>query len=87
MYIEESECIYCGACVVECPESAVINSGIANIEFNYEQKISAEKSSINTYYAINSDVCTGCPDQDYPLCYSICPMNCIKINVERLSNV
>lgn len=68
MFINESECIYCGACAVECPETAVENHSTSSYEI----------------YVINSDVCTECPDEDLPLCYSICPMNCIKLNDERL---
>lgn len=68
MYINESECVYCGACAIECPERAV------------------EYLAASTFgnYVINSDVCTECPEEDFPLCYSICPMNCIQINEERL---
>lgn len=68
MFINESECIYCGACAVECAENAV----------EYHSNSSYEN------YLINNDVCTECPEEDFPLCYSICPMNCIKLNDERL---
>lgn len=80
MYIVASDCIYCGACFTECPVNAVIKYSANKFESNksHSTRSLIKSENLSFQYAINSDICTGCADHDFPLCYSICPMNCIK---------
>lgn len=70
------ECINCGACEPECPNSSI-----------YEGGASWEKDGItgtdgaffsNDYYYIHVDKCTECQGfHDEPQCVSVCPVDAV----------
>lgn len=76
MYISESECIFCGACFIECPEGAVV--AVSNGKM-YDNK-DYSRAELNIRFEIDMNKCNECSDRNIPLCFSICPMDSIKIN-------
>jgi ferredoxin len=85
------ECINCGACEPECPNTAIYEGGL---EWKFEdgtslkgmlthpngQKIEAESENepvdMDVYYIV-SDKCTECQGfHDEPQCAAVCPVDC-----------
>ena len=67
------ECINCGACEPECPNTAIYEGG-ANWELNGDSNQPLEMD----YFYIVPDNCTECVGfYDEPQCIAVCPVDCI----------
>src|SRR5512136_2017847 len=68
------DCINCGACEPECPNTAIYPGG-EEYELNGEKMPALSPE----YYYIVSDKCTECVGfHDSEQCISVCPADCIK---------
>ena len=84
------ECINCGACEPECPNTAIYEGGI---EWNYAggtklEEVKTEDGSLisaktpmkpvsNEYYYIVPTKCTECNGfHEEPQCAAVCPVDC-----------
>jgi len=69
------ECINCGACEPECPNTAIYAGG-DDYEINGETKGALS----DDFYYIVPDKCTECQGiHDEPMCASVCPTDaCVK---------
>ncbi len=85
------ECINCGACEPECPNTAIYEGGIewamadgTGVSEQYElkngQKIGAEDKNSpvsDEFYFIVPDKCTECMGfHEEPQCAAVCPVDC-----------
>ena len=62
------ECINCGACEVECPNTAIYEGGIENQD--------QDPVSYDFYYIV-TDKCTECIGfHEEPQCAAVCPVEC-----------
>jgi ferredoxin len=70
------ECINCGACEPECPNTAIYEGGV---EYDYEgQKRAALQ---NDLYYIVPEKCTECVGFfDQEQCAAVCPVDCCVPN-------
>jgi len=67
------ECINCGACQPECPNTAIYPGG-EDYEYN-GQTVPALSAD---YYYIVPEKCTECIGfHDQPQCVAVCPVDCI----------
>ncbi len=67
------ECINCGACELECPNTAIYEGGM-------DQELNGFSNSpiIIDYFYIVPDKCTECVGFfDEPQCMAVCPVDCI----------
>jgi ferredoxin len=68
-YLINEDCINCGACEPECPNSAINESGAGDQHPNFSDE----------HFHINPSVCTECKGQnDEPQCVSVCPVDAVK---------
>ena len=84
------ECINCGACEPECPNTAIYEGGV---DWNFSggtklvEVFTPDGSQINAremqtpvsneYYYIVSDKCTECTGfHEEPQCAAVCPVDC-----------
>ena len=73
------ECINCGACEPECPNTAIYEGGIewtwaggTNLDDKVEQTPVSEE-----FYYIVADKCTECNGfHEEPQCAAVCPVDC-----------
>jgi ferredoxin len=88
-----SECINCGACEPECPNSAIYEGG-ASWEFggksfgeNDATASGATGFFSNDYFYIVPDKCTECVGfHDEPQCAAVCPVDCCVPDPQRVEN-
>ena len=67
------ECINCGACEPECPNTAIYEGSI-----NWELNGNSHNSLVTDYFYIVPDKCTECVGfHDEPQCMAVCPVDCI----------
>ena len=67
-----SECINCGACEPECPNTAIYQGGV---EFDLDGKKQAALAT--EYFYIVPEKCTECVGFfDYEACAAVCPVDC-----------
>lgn len=67
------ECINCGACEPECPNTAIYEGSI-----NWELNGISHDPLIMDYFYIVPDKCTECVGfHDEPQCMAVCPVDCI----------
>jgi ferredoxin len=78
-----SDCINCGACEPECPNTAIYEAGAAWSLANAQHSDSTSPSGFNrefwsdSYYYIVPDKCTECVGfHDEPQCAAVCPVDC-----------
>ena len=77
-----SECINCGACEPECPNTAIYEGGasweLAGKSYSEEAAPSgAERFFSNDFFFIVPDKCTECKGfHDQPQCAAVCPVDC-----------
>ncbi|MFA7360645.1 MAG: 4Fe-4S dicluster domain-containing protein [Candidatus Kapaibacterium sp.] len=78
-----SECINCGACEPECPNTAIYEGGaswaLSGTEYGEEQEApSGAKGFFSTdFFYIVPDKCTECKGfHDEPQCAAVCPVDC-----------
>ena len=70
------ECINCGACEPECPNTAIYSSGTP-----YELGGKTFDALSKDFYYIVPEKCTECVGHfDEPQCVQVCPVNCIPVN-------
>ena len=70
------ECINCGACEPECPNTAIYEGGSS---WSLSGKTYA--SIINDYFYIAPDKCTECVGfHNEPQCQAVCPVDCIIVD-------
>ncbi len=70
------ECINCGACEPECPNTAIYEGGIPwTLNGQTHNPIS------NDFFYIVPDKCTECVGfHDEPQCQAVCPVDCIIVD-------
>jgi len=67
------ECINCGACEPECPNTAIYEGGM-----NWKYNGTDHEALIMDYFYIVPDKCTECVGfYDEPQCMAVCPVDCI----------
>ena len=73
------ECINCGACEPECPNTAIYQGGV---EFEWKGATAAALS--NDYFYIVPEKCTECVGFfDQEACAAVCPVDCCIPDPER----
>jgi ferredoxin len=73
------ECINCGLCEPECPNSAIYENGT---EYELGGETHAPLSN-ETYYIVPRK-CDGCADLvDTPRCVAVCPAECIAFHLVK----
>jgi len=76
------ECINCGACEPECPNTAIYEGGV-----KWELNNSDFKPISADYFYIVPDKCTECVGfYDEPQCMSVCPVDCIIKDPDRVES-
>lgn len=78
-----SDCINCGACEPECPNTAIYDAGspwkLGNTTYNDSTSpgnFKGEFFSSEVYYIV-PDKCTECKGfHDEPQCAAVCPVDC-----------
>ena len=74
------ECINCGACEPECPNTAIYEGGVA---WNLSGKTNS--AICDDYFYIVPDKCTECVGfHDEPQCQSVCPVDCIIVDPDNI---
>jgi ferredoxin len=74
-----SECINCGACEPECPNTAIYQGGA---EFDLDGKKHAALAT--EYFYIVPEKCTECVGFfDYEACAAVCPVDCCVPDPDR----
>ena len=74
------ECINCGACEPECPNTAIYEGGSP-----WSLNGQTHDSIQNDYFYIVPDKCTGCIGfHDEPQCMAVCPVDCIIVDPEHI---
>ncbi|MBL7998808.1 MAG: 4Fe-4S dicluster domain-containing protein [Candidatus Kapabacteria bacterium] len=78
-----SDCINCGACEPECPNTAIYEAGASWTLAGKEFSDSTSPGGFNRefwtdqYYFIVPDKCTECVGfHDEPQCAAVCPVDC-----------
>ena len=67
------ECINCGACEPECPNTAIYEGGM-----KWELNGASNEPIVTDYFYIVPDKCTECVGfYDEPQCMAVCPVDCI----------
>ena len=92
------ECINCGACEAECPNTAIYEGGVEwSIEegtavhgkYTLEGNVEVDASDANApvsddLYFIVADKCTECKGfHDEPQCAAVCPVDCCVPDPDR----
>ncbi len=77
-----SECINCGACEPECPNTAIYEGG-ANWVLGND---SHDAITSDTYYIV-TEKCTECVGfHDAPQCVAVCPVDCCVADPEHVES-
>jgi ferredoxin len=87
------ECINCGACEPECPNTAIYEGGAnwkyAGVEYGEEGVAPSGTSgfySADRFYIV-PDKCTECVGfHDEPQCAAVCPVDCCVPDPERVED-
>ena len=76
------DCINCGACVPECPNTAIYVGGD---EYEYQGQMLPALSQ--DYYYIVPEKCTECVGHfDQEQCAAVCPVDCCVPDPNRVEN-
>lgn len=85
------DCINCGACEAECPNTAIYEGGVdwnfsegtilkglvTLLDGRQEQSEESKKAVSDELYYIVTDKCTECKGfHDEPQCAAVCPVDC-----------
>ena len=88
------ECINCGACEPECPNTAIYEGGVdwelAGVHYgNGDVSPSGTNGFYSTdFFYIVPDKCTECKGfHDEPQCAAVCPVDCCVPDPERVEDV
>lgn len=78
-----TECINCGACEPECPNTAIYEGGanwtLAGVTYGPDDAAPSGSTGFfsSDYFYIVPDKCTECATfHDEPQCASVCPVDC-----------
>ena len=75
-----SECINCGACEPECPNTAIYAGGA-----QWEYKGQMHDALSNDFYYIVPEKCTECVGHfDQEQCAAVCPVDCCVADPNRV---
>jgi len=95
------ECINCGACEPECPNTAIYEGGVewavsdgtavkGIFILEGDKKVDADDSNqpvSDDYYFIVPDKCTECKGfHEEPQCAAVCPVDCCIPDEERVES-
>lgn len=87
------ECINCGACEPECPNSAIYEGGnsweLAGKTYGEDAVSPAGNSGFfkNDFFYIVPDKCTECVGfHDEPQCAAVCPVDCCVPDPDRVED-
>ena len=95
------ECINCGACEPECPNTAIYEGGVEwkmsdgtklegvfKLETGLEVSVDADQKPVDDdYYFIVPDKCTECVGfHDEPQCAAVCPVDCCVPDDDRVES-
>jgi len=70
------ECINCGACEPECPNTAIYEGGTS-----WTLNGKSHEPYHNDYFYITPDKCTECIGfHNEPQCMAVCPVDCIIVD-------
>jgi ferredoxin len=73
------ECINCGACEPECPNTAIYEEGA-----EYELNGASFDALSDDYYYIVAAKCTECKGHfEESQCVEVCPVDCIVVGEEE----
>jgi ferredoxin len=76
------ECINCGACEPECPNTAIYAGGV-----QYEYKGQMLDALSNDFYYIVPEKCTECVGHfDKEQCAAVCPVDCCVPDPDRVES-
>jgi len=76
------ECINCGACEPECPNTAIYEGGV---KWSLDGK--TYEPLINDYFYIVPDKCTECVGfHNEPQCMAVCPVDCIIVDPDHIES-
>ena len=92
-----NECINCGACEPECPNTAIYEGGqewnwaggtkLEKVELEDGSEVDAKSSQApvsNEFYYIVSGKCTECSGfHEEPQCAAVCPVDCCVPDPDR----
>ncbi len=96
------ECINCGACEPECPNTAIYEGGVewsindgTSITGMYKLEngnmvdaTAPQKPVEDDYYYISPDKCTECQGfHEEPQCAAVCPVDCCVPDEDRVETV
>ena len=74
------ECINCGACEPECPNTAIYAGGV-----QYELNGGMHDALSNDFYYIVPEKCTECVGHlDQEQCAAVCPVDCCVPDTDRV---
>ena len=77
-----TECINCGACEPECPNTAIYQGGV---EYELDGKKAAALQA-EIFYIV-PEKCTECVGfYDYEACAAVCPVDCCVTDPERVES-
>lgn len=95
------ECINCGACEPECPNTAIYEGGVEwkmadgtsvtgsyTLEDGSSVKADAEQAPVSDeFYFIVADKCTECVGfHEEPQCAAVCPVDCCVPDEDRVES-
>ena len=94
------ECINCGACEPECPNTAIYDPGVnwkfsegtalTSVEERNGIKIDPDKENNpkeEEFFYIVTDKCTECNGfHDEPQCAAVCPVDCCIIDEDNIES-
>ncbi len=74
-----NECINCGACEPECPNTAIYQGGVEYVALDG----SKQPAMVDEFFYIVPDKCTECVGFfDHEACAAVCPVDCCVPNPE-----
>ncbi len=77
------ECINCGACEPECPNTAIYEGGV-----EWELNGETHEAMSDEFYYIVPEKCTECKGHyDESQCVEVCPVDCIEVGVEESEEI
>ena len=76
------ECINCGACEPECPNTAIYAGGV-----NWELNVASNPALSAEFYYIVPEKCTECVGHfDQEQCAAVCPVDCCVPDPNRVES-
>lgn len=76
------ECINCGACEPECPNTAIYEGGVS-----WALDGETHEPLFNDYFYIVPDKCTECVGfHNEPQCMAVCPVDCIIVDPNHIES-